>query len=1055
MKKVLPLFVILFVSALLCAQTIHPNYQDGKIWFKLKDNYYLPLNISEDPQNIEIPTLPFMQDIAGICRVEKLSKPFASAKKSFALQRTFLLRFSDHNRVDHIIKMLSAMPMVEYAEKVPLDRIEYTPNDPSYSAMWHLTKINAAGAWNYFNAVSTRTVAIVDNAVQTNHTDLTANIWINPGETPSNSVDDDGNGYVDDINGYDVADNDNNPNPPNNSFDHGTHCAGDAAATTDNGIVLAAIGFRIKIIAVKATANAASPSSITDGYDGIIYAADAGANVISCSWGSSTFSSTGQNVVNYAWSQGCIIVAAAGNSNVNTLYYPAAYANVMAVASTGTTDVKSSFSNYGTWIDVCAPGENIYSSVPTNAYAYMSGTSMACPIVAGLAGLMKAFVPGATSTDIVNCIKNTAVNINALNPSYVGQLGTGRIDANAAMGCIGAFLNNAPVVDFIANNTTVPAGSQITFTDLSLYNPTTWAWTFNGGTPGTSNAQVPGPITFSTPGVYTIVLTCTNPNGTDTETKVNYITVTSAVSCDTLFLPVPPTWSLVNYFTGVNGANGWVNGCNNLDDKEKAAYFDASAFPYTYLTGWFIGFGKAWSAVPADVVPVKVYDGTTGTPGTLLATTNLTMGQIMADVQNFYYTDFIFQTPVLLPASKRFFISVDVDALTWNSNPKDTLSIVSNTGGQTVPAAVWDKKNNNAWIQYTQPLTWNIAISLLIHPILTNYPTVATFTQDATTICQGGSINYNATGSTYEDTLLWIFQGGTPATSNQVQPSVIYNTAGTFTAKLYVIGGACGHLDSMVTTITVNPAPTLSITANPGTNICLSTSTTLTATGATSYVWSPATALSATTGAVVVANPTSTTSYNLTGTGANGCTSNAAITINVIPPPVASVTTTSTNICINQTVTFDASGSQNVTAYSWNFPGGNPATSTAALQTVTYPGAGSFTATLTATNSCGTDNSYSQMVTVGCVGLEEFYNGDGYHSLYQSQNDMLHLFNGVASNNNIRISLYSMLGQQVLHGQMNGAEKTMSIDLSHLPPGVYIVAMDGGDRFYRAKFVVE
>ena len=114
-----------------------------------------------------------------------------------------------------IINEMKAGGGIDYAEKVPYDQMDLTPNDPSYSSQWHLNTIGAATAWNSFSTGSTIRIAIVDNAVDRNHTDLSGNLWVNAGEIASNSIDDDGNGYVDDINGYDVADLDNNPNPPN------------------------------------------------------------------------------------------------------------------------------------------------------------------------------------------------------------------------------------------------------------------------------------------------------------------------------------------------------------------------------------------------------------------------------------------------------------------------------------------------------------------------------------------------------------------------------------------------------------------------------------------------------------------------------------------------------------------------------------------------------------------------------------------------------------------------------------------------------------------------
>jgi subtilisin family serine protease len=518
---------MLLIAGLSVSQNVYKTYQDGKIWFKLKDNQPIVKKKDDNPLNLTVNHLPFLQKVVGGNQITRFYKPFFAMTHDEAMQRTYQLNFTDIYNVDKIIAALKTCPEIEYAEKVPYDEVCLTPNDYSSSQQWYLAQINATSAWNYFSTGSTRRIAIVDNAVQVTHTDLSANVWVNAGEVANNNIDDDGNGYIDDINGYDVADLDNDPNPPNTSFGHGTHCAGDASASTNNSTGISAIGFSTKIIGVKATSNSGNAQSISNGYEGVSYAAAAGAHVISLSWGGSSSSGTAQNVINAAYNAPSkpVILAAAGNSNVNTMFYPAAYTNVLSVASSTTGDVKSSFSNYGTWIDITAPGSNIYSTVPNNTFASMSGTSMACPLTAGLVGLMRSLAPTMTQSQIISCLTSTCININSQNPNYVGQLGAGRIDANAAMACVNSSLSNPPAAAFAANNTSICPGQQVQFTDQSA-GATSWAWTFAGGTPASSTAQNPL-ITYNTPGTYTVTLVATNSNGSSTATQTNYITVSS------------------------------------------------------------------------------------------------------------------------------------------------------------------------------------------------------------------------------------------------------------------------------------------------------------------------------------------------------------------------------------------------------------------------------------------------------------------------------------------------------------------------------------------------
>ena len=1048
MKKLLTLLA--FIPIGLIAQTVHLNYQDGKIWFKLDNSVRISQPLNENPKRIPVQSIPGLEMIASKYGFTNLSKPFAAAKNSEVLQRTYLLEFSSIQNVDRCIKDLENLKGVEYAEKVPLDRMFLTPNDPSFSSQWGLTNINAPTAWNYFSTGSNVVVAIVDDAIERTHADLSPNLWVNPGEIAGNNIDDDNNGYIDDINGYDVGSNDNNPNPPNSSFDHGTHVAGIVSARSNNGAGVASIGFSCKLMCVKSTTTV---GQVTNGYDGIVYAAVSGADIINMSWGGPGSSTTGQNIVNYAVGEGCILIAAAGNDNVDTQFYPAAYNNVVSVAATTSTNTKASFSNYGTWIDVSAPGNNIYSTTVGNTYGNKSGTSMASPMVAGLAGLMKSLNPTMPNADLINCLLSTAVNINAQNPSYIGQLGSGRIDAAAAMACVSTSLNNPPVADFSANFTAVSAGGSVVFTNLSTYNPTSWNWTFTGGTPASFNGQNPPAITYNTPGTYPVSLTVTNANGTDTETKTNYIVVSAAAVCERINLPTPAGWTSSNYYTGATvGADGWINGMNVYLDKQKAMYFDASASPNTILNNVYVAFGLAYSALPNKVVPINIYDGTSGTPGALLGTTNLTMGQIMADVNGGFYTEASFvNNPVTLPASKKFFVSVGLTNLQWTSGVKDTLSIVSNSNGQSVPSPTWEQQSNNVWYQYGTAGSWNLGVSLLIHPFLTNTPSQAVITPSALTICSGNAISFDAAGSTYQDTLLWYFPGGTPTVlPSAPTASVTYATPGTYDAILYTIGGGCSLFDSAFVSITVNPTPTISVSGNN--TICNGNSTSLTASGASSLSWDPPTGLSATTGNNVTATPTVTTTYAITGT-TGSCSNSTTITINVDDPSIASIEFVDSTIACPTSVSFDGSNSTHADSFTWAFPGGIPATSNSSSPTVTFGTDGLVTVSLITENSCGADTiAFPFQVTTTCgLGLEEL-NAE-YVISYNPEQSLIHIVSEQGLTSGTMIQLYNGAGQLLVSNQLTEHHDAYQVPVSTYASGMYFLRVVNEVREITSKVV--
>ncbi len=326
---------------------------------------------------------------------------------------------------------------VEWAEPHYLYELAYVPNDPSHASQYALSKISAEQAWDTNTGDASIIIAIDDTGVDWDHPDLAANIWQN--NDPVDGADSDGNGYVDDINGWDFGGLNGTPDndPTEDRPDHGTHVAGISSAVTNNGVGVSSIGFNCTIMPVKTAQddirNQFGQALIAYGYEGIIYAADNGAHVINCSWGGSNYSIAGKAAIDYAISKGTLIVGASGNENSSTVIYPAAYDGVLSVGSTTSTDSRSSFSNYGKQLDVLAPGSSIYNTWQNDTYATLSGTSMASPLTAGLAGLVFNQFPSYTPLQVAEQIRVNADNIDLINPGFVGLLGTGRINALNAL----------------------------------------------------------------------------------------------------------------------------------------------------------------------------------------------------------------------------------------------------------------------------------------------------------------------------------------------------------------------------------------------------------------------------------------------------------------------------------------------------------------------------------------------------------------------------------------------------------------------------------------------
>ena len=318
--------------------------------------------------------------------------------------------------VDEVVAALRRNPNVLYAEPDYVVRRGATPNDPSYGSLWGMTNIKAPTAWNTTTGPANLVVGIIDTGIDRNHPDLVDNIWVNPGEA-ANGLDDDGNGYVDDLYGWDFAYGDNNPSDVDG---HGTHTAGTVGARGNNGVGVAGVNWQVKLVALKFLDDTGSGYT-SNAILAMQYANRMGIKITNNSWGGGGFSQGLYDAINASKANNHLFVAAAGNSNVNndtTPSYPASYNldNVISVASITSTDARSSFSNYGkTSVDIGAPGSSILSTTPGNTYSSYSGTSMATPHVAGAAAMIAGLRPTWGYAQVRDAILKTARPITALS----------------------------------------------------------------------------------------------------------------------------------------------------------------------------------------------------------------------------------------------------------------------------------------------------------------------------------------------------------------------------------------------------------------------------------------------------------------------------------------------------------------------------------------------------------------------------------------------------------------------------------------------------------------
>jgi subtilisin family serine protease len=357
-----------------------------------------------------------------------------------------------------VAKALAEDPAVEYVEPDYIRRSSVLPNDPEWRNQYALQKIQAPQAWEKTKGSQSVIVAVIDTGIDYNHKDLQGNIWINPGEIANNRKDDDGNGYVDDVYGWDFCNNDNNPMDGNK---HGTHVAGTIAAASNNNLQVAGVAWNTKLVALKFLSDRGW-GSVSDAIDAVAYCTAMDFPISNNSWGGGGSSRAMKEAIDRAGQNGHLFCAAAGNSGSNNdsrPHYPSNYTspNVLSVAASDSADRLASFSCYGkTSVDLAAPGVSILNLIPNNRVARLSGTSMATPHVAGAAALVLSMNKGAGYAELKRTLMESVDPIK----SYEGKMvAPGRLNLLKALdGFSPGWLTVSP------ENGSVAAGNSATLT---------------------------------------------------------------------------------------------------------------------------------------------------------------------------------------------------------------------------------------------------------------------------------------------------------------------------------------------------------------------------------------------------------------------------------------------------------------------------------------------------------------------------------------------------------------------------------------------------------------
>lgn len=343
----------------------------------------------------------------------------------FQLIDVYHLQLPASMTVPQALSTLARDARVQYVEPNHYNYLDATaaiPNDALFNDLWAMNNtgqtggtpdadIDAVEAWDITTGDSDLVIAVIDSGLDMNHEDIAANLWTNPGEIPGNGIDDDNNGYVDDVHGWDFSDDDNDPAPAGGGcLGHGTHTAGTVGAVGNNGVGVTGVNWNVKLMPIKAFEPILiilCAASDADLMASIEYQTVMGVRVSNNSWGGSTPSQAMQAAILATRS---VFVVAAGNSGNDqeiTPSYPSAYpnANIISVAATDDTDTLAGFSDYGVVsVDLAGPGVGIRSTLPNNNYGNLFGTSMAAPHVAGVAGLLLAQYPDLTNNEVKWCL---------------------------------------------------------------------------------------------------------------------------------------------------------------------------------------------------------------------------------------------------------------------------------------------------------------------------------------------------------------------------------------------------------------------------------------------------------------------------------------------------------------------------------------------------------------------------------------------------------------------------------------------------------------------------
>lgn len=929
----------------------------------------------------------------------------ATAKNVYA---TVLEGFSG-KLSDSQVRQLLSDPAVDYIEP---DR---TIRMVAQTTPWGISHINAPVAHSRGVTGSGVKVGIIDTGIDHGHPDLAA-LYA---------------GGIDFVNG---------DNDPMDDEGHGTHVSGTVAAI-DNTIGVLGVAPAVSLYGIKVLDRFGS-GTFADVIAGIDWAAANGMDVVNMSLGAGVGTNALQTACDNAYASGVVICAAAGNNYGGPVSYPAKYSSAIAVSAIDQGNNLANFSNRGAEVEVTAPGVSIYSTYRGGGYATMDGTSMATPHTTGVCALIWATGSFGSASAVRSQLTSTAIDLGSAGRD--NNFGYGLIDADAATAGAGG----PPTADFSGSPTSGTEPLTVSFSDLSTGSPTSWSWNFGDG--GTSTQQNPS-HTFATAGNYTVALTATNGNGSNTATKNNYITVNPCIAPTAGFSgsPLSGDYPLtVGFSDASSGAASYSwdfgDGGSSTASNPNHTYNAAGTYSVTQTVTNSCGSDQLirsnYITVTTPPPPPPPVADFSGTPTTGSAPLTVSFSDLSSNSPTSWSWDFgdggtsTQQNPgYTYNAAGTYTVSLTatnvsgsdiitkVGYITVNTGPIAGEGFIlsrnadfstddrSFTQAETIYMKVWTDVVDNGNLKKSewelkdanknrvrQPFTNNGDNTYTASFALSGLPSSATSWTWKGKVEDNNKVKYNPTTtitittgpppapvadfsgnptsgfaplavsfsdlSTNSPTS-WAWDFGDGGSSTAQNPSYTFATAGTYTVSLTATNSSGSNTMTKTGYITVNTctAPTAGFAGSPTSGdfpLAVSFSDQST-NGPTSWAWDFGDG-----GTSTAQNPnhtyTAAGTYDVTLTATNSCGSDQLvqtgyITVTTPPcnPPVAafSGTPTSGNAPLN--VSFTDQTSNSPTSWAWDF--GDGGTSTQQNPGYTYNNAGTYTVTLTATNSCGSD----------------------------------------------------------------------------------------------------